>query len=159
MQQYNVEIAGPEHNLDDIYALADEAGKNTGRQGSLNKDPEFLRNSLDAIMNGDTSQVALFLLMHEGKPIGFLLAACTNTPHILMKGETVAAELIWYVSNDHRGRQAWSLVDAFETWAQDQGAKYTVMAHLEDKIGESLDKIYRSQGYVPVERTYLREIS
>jgi hypothetical protein len=45
---------------------------------------------------------------------------------------------------------------AYQEWARRVGAKTVQMAMLDDSM--NLDKFYRRQGYVPAERSYIKEI-
>jgi GNAT superfamily N-acetyltransferase len=72
-------------------------------------------------------------------------------------GEMVANEMFWWVQPEARG-QGRSLLEAYEAWAGEQGARYLTMVHLSNSMPERLRKLYERRGYRESETHYIKEI-
>ncbi len=74
-------------------------------------------------------------------------------------GQLRATEFFWYVLAAYRGSgEAQTLVDRFEEWAHERGAKYTIMASLEGMHEKALDRYYLRRGYQRLDHTYIKEV-
>jgi hypothetical protein len=96
----------------------------------------------------------IFLLRSEDKIVGYLAAAASQHPffpHI-----KTAAQYGWYVDKDYRKEASWSLIDAYEQWAEAVGCKLVTMANYNiPKLSEA----YTARGYVHVEQSFIKELS
>ncbi len=101
-----------------------------------------------------TGAGGLFVLEEDGKMLGAIGAIAYPCPN---NGETIAAEMFWYVRREHRGRGL-RLFDAFEAWAKAKGARRLAMVHLLELTPAALERFYRSRGYRAVEVHYIKEV-
>lgn len=68
-----------------------------------------------------------------------------------------AQELFWWVDPQARGTGAGRmLLDALEAHARERGAHTLTMIALDDVDGERVANLYRSQGYRPLERNFVK---
>lgn len=101
---------------------------------------------------------AMFVMSDEkGTPVGVLLGTVINNHPIMQTGQ-MAHELVFYVSPEHRGKDSFKLVEAYENWARMLGLTKSTMSHFEDEIGSKLEKVYQKMGYKLCERTYVRTL-
>lgn len=85
--------------------------------------------------------------------IGGLCVPCTMT------AEKEAIEAFWYVQKDHRGTTTGiRLLQAFEKWAKQAGAKRIKMMHLSDLNADMMRNIYLRMGYAPLEQAYWKAL-
>lgn len=114
------------------------------------------RSVVEAIVNdGGFSQVAI-LALHEGKPVGMVVAIAAQPP---FTEEKVSSELAWWVEPEFRSsRLALRLFDAYETWAKTIGCTHIQSAYLTQTSPKGLDKFYERKGYIPVENSFLKKI-
>ena len=75
-------------------------------------------------------------------------------PHYF-NDEIIAQELFWWVSPAHRGGGGTRLLDAFEQWAEDEGADKIMMISLEKN---DVSGIYKKRGYTSLEHTYEKKL-
>lgn len=107
------------------------------------------RNVFDLYLRGDKTDIVIILSDNSG-----MLIACAN--QLPFSNDKVAMELAWWVDEDKRGsKDSLLMKKAYEAWARKIGAKLTQMAMLDEVT--NLDKFYRKQGYVPAERSYIKE--
>ena len=66
-----------------------------------------------------------------------------------------AKETVWYIAPDARGRSALQMLDAYETWAREQGCTTIGMASL---ATNDVSKIYERRGYAPAETHFLKAL-
>lgn len=69
-------------------------------------------------------------------------------------GERVAQELFWWAEGS-----GLKLLEAFEQWAKDNDARAVLMVCLEALSPERVSRIYERRGYVPLERTFMKELT
>lgn len=115
----------------------------------------------------DTDRVATFLRATIGNPDG--LVAVMETDRGMFAGLFVAllhrnlltglpsmGEILFYVDPEARGHGKRLLTYA-EDWARDRGCKRATLCHLETT--PRLETAYRRWGYVPLERSYQKELT
>lgn len=88
----------------------------------------------------------------DGEHLGILLGTCCPRWH---DGLTVAVELALWIDDGKRGRGgAKALIDAFETWAAENGAAQIVMSDLAmAPVGEA---VFRPRGYYELETMWVK---
>lgn len=96
----------------------------------------------------------VFVYVKDEKIIGTLGAMVA--PNLFSPSEQHAQELFWYVDKKSRGRAGLALLDAFEKWAKERGAKRVFMASL--RKFESLQKLFTRRGYTEMETQFIKEI-
>ena len=67
-------------------------------------------------------------------------------------------EMFWYVAEHKRRSKAGKrMFNALEQWAQSAGADSFAMIALSHLHENRIGKMYQSKGYVPMERSYIKE--
>lgn len=140
------------HEIPLFTAMGEEFYLEAGAPGKFN--PEHFTNFWATAINQEFG-VIHGLFNEEGKPFGALGAVLLPDTHT---GDLVANELFWFVTKPARGMIGLSLLDRFEDWAREQGAKRINMVHLNDKMGTLLERLYTSRDYIKFEVHYIREI-
>lgn len=72
-------------------------------------------------------------------------------------GELVGTEAFWWVSPEARGNGL-RLLNRFESWATERGAKRLIMVHLSGLMPEKIGTLYERRGYSPVEVHYVKSV-
>ncbi len=100
----------------------------------------------------DADKLALVAEADDGSAVGMLLALAFAHP---FSGDLAVSELVWWVDPEHRGGVGLRLYQALERWAVVLGARRLLM------VAPSLEieRLYHRLGYVPVERTYQKELA
>lgn len=68
----------------------------------------------------------------------------------------IGQELFWWCPDG--GQEAMALRQALEDWAKDQGTVLFDMVCLENEKTNVMARLYRREGYRPVERHFLKEL-
>lgn len=68
-----------------------------------------------------------------------------------------AHEFAWWVDEDARGH-GWSLVEAFETWALEAGARAAVLVAPHGPQRPALERVYTRKGYAMQETTWWKPL-
>lgn len=76
----------------------------------------------------------------------------------MFSGKRGATEAWWYVFPGYRQGHGLLLLDAYEKWAAERGAKSVALTHLEKLQPEKLAKLYELRGYRLLERNFRKEI-
>lgn len=93
--------------------------------------------------------------LFEGKvPIGAIGMMSYPDPN---DGEPVAMEMFWFVQPESRGAGL-KLLDEFERWAANRGAKRITMVHLTQLAPEVLRKLYLRKGYREIEVHFVKSL-
>lgn len=66
-----------------------------------------------------------------------------------------AKETVWYIAPSARGRSALQMLDAYETWAREQGCTTIGMASL---ASNDVSRIYERRGYAPAETHFVKAL-
>lgn len=79
----------------------------------------------------------------------------------LNDGKLVAIEAFWYVFKQFRNVGAYGvrLLKAAEAWAKERGVCRMAMANLVALNDPHMQRLYEKLGYVPLDRTYIKEIA
>ena len=88
----------------------------------------------------------------DGAAQGLLMAEAFEHP---FGAGLWAKETVWFVSEQHRGRGALRMLDAYEAWAREKGCVAIGMASLESN---DVSALYARRGYAPVETHFLKFI-
>lgn len=90
----------------------------------------------------------------QGEPVGVI--AGMLAPHPFNPDLTVATELWWWVTPEHRGSRAGLLLlDDFDAWANANAELVNMTLEAGSPIG---DKVLLKRGYQLAEHQYLREV-
>lgn len=108
------------------------------------------------------SQISLFLadpnkvviLLEKGSEIvGILAGLVTSLP---LSPARIAAEIVWYVQPEHRGRESLSLLSAYEYWATEvMKVDFITVSNL---VNLDLSKFYEKRGYMKTETAYMKQV-
>lgn len=107
-----------------------------------------VREVFDAYLRNPSQ--CIFIMFDHGMIIGITMRPSFSD-------SLVTTELAWWVDEDHRGtKESLMLMKAYQDWARRIGAKLCQMAMLDEVT--NLDKFYRRQGFIPAERSYIKEL-
>ena len=109
-----------------------------------------ITNMVDTFIKGRKEEFIILVLTHNDIPVGMIAGRVVES--LITEGYT-AYEQMWYVEPEHRGRNGLKLFLLFEEWAKRVGANMVVMANFQDT---GIDKIYKRNGYTPVENSYFK---
>jgi GNAT superfamily N-acetyltransferase len=145
----NVEIAN-EADIREIIALAKMYDGGFSRHVRVDVS-HATETYLEFVADG---RGVVFAAKQDGKNVGGLAAIRTID---INGGFPLAVELFWFILPEHRGG-GMLLLDAFESWASEQGCEKMAMIHLSDSMPDVLQKVYERRGYELVEMHYVKEI-
>ncbi len=92
------------------------------------------------------------------EPSGKGFCGVTVQEHFFTGG-LVGNEMFWYVEPEYRKTSLGQLMwDTMEEWVKEQGGTHLAMVALDDSDGAKIGKLYESKGYVPIEKSYLKEL-
>jgi GNAT superfamily N-acetyltransferase len=97
---------------------------------------------------------AIIGLFDGANPVGAIGAIAYPDPN---DGELVVTETFWFVDPAHRGAGL-KLLDAFEAWAMNRGAKRIVLVHLVQLAPEVLRRLYLRKGYQEIEVHFIKSL-
>jgi hypothetical protein len=112
-------------------------------------DAEHMHNM---IINFRTRDKVIFLLRDGELLAGYLAAAAS--PHPFFQFLT-ASEYGWYVLPEYRKEASWSLIDAYEQWAETIGCKATTLTNYNTP---KLSEAYEARGYKLYEQSFIKEL-
>ena len=136
-------------DVDAIAALGQRFLAQSVYHGRLADNPTRVRALATQLIEAPAGEV--FVAAADGALVG-MLALVAYAHHL--SGEWVAGEVAWWVDRDHRGLGL-RLLRAAERWARTQGAiRFELIAPTPD-----VETLYARLGYVPVERTFQRELT
>jgi hypothetical protein len=99
----------------------------------------------------------LFVALINSKIVGFIAAA--SGPLLANKSVTIATEIAWWVTPEHRNTGAGTgLEEILQKACKDKGIKYLNMICLEQSMPEALKHRYLKEGFRKTETTYSKVI-
>ena len=96
----------------------------------------------------------ILVLEKNDEPVGLLCVQLGLSP---LDGCPQMTEAMWYVRKEDRG-QGLSLLDAAEDLAQTVGCERIHIAHLANREGRVLSRLYKRRGFAPSETFYVKEL-
>ena len=121
---------------------------------------EYTEIELDDIVFGICYLIdngIIFVAEKEDEIVGCICGMITNL--WFARNTKVAAELGWWVNEEHRGSTAsMRLLQAFENWAKEQGVKAITMSDLVIDGQTPTGQIYKKLGYELVERAHVKGV-
>ena len=118
----------------------------------------LIRHSADDIVNTVKSVLEsgiIFVIDVDGRAVGILAAMMTSVWY--SPSTKLAAEIMWWVNEEHRGTIASiKLIRTYENWAREQGAQIIAMCDLVIKGHEPVGTTLNRLGYEMSERTYIK---
>lgn len=113
---------------------------------------------LRATINNFIATTKSFVAEVDGKVVGMLAAIITSVWYA--PGHKAAVELAWWVDPAHRkGMSGIRLVQAFEKWAEEQGASMVSMSNLEVGDNGLVANMLNRFGYRMSEQTHTKRIN
>lgn len=113
---------------------------------------------LRATINNFIATTKAFVAEVDGKVVGMLAAVITSVWYA--PSHKAAVELVWWVDPAHRkGMSGIRLVQAFEKWAEDQGASMVSMSNLEVDDNGFVANMLNRFGYRMSEQTHTKRIN
>lgn len=67
-------------------------------------------------------------------------------------------EMFYWVKKEHRGTLGLRLIRKMEHRAKEMGADRILMACMENSEPDRVEKLYRTLGYTPIERHFMKEV-
>jgi hypothetical protein len=97
---------------------------------------------------------ALWKFEDEGRIFGMLGGLISPD---LCDGTVTANEAFWFVRKQNRGSLGGiRLLDTFERWATEVGARRIIMTHLHKSMPEKLKALFERRGYEELETNYMK---
>ena len=120
------------------------------------RSPEIQKvmETVDWYLSQPKDTAVVILLQHEGATVGML--AGMKAPMPFWSG-FVAAEQVWWVDEEHRGRHSITMLKAFEEWARLTDCFGIVMASLESN--NKVSSIYTKMGFKLSENAYYKDLT
>lgn len=109
---------------------------------------------LSAIVN---PSMGIWITEIDKRPVG--IAGALLYPLYFNPSTLVAQELWWWLTLEARGTGAGSkMFSHIEKWSIENKANAIFMIALEDAKVEKMAKLYKRSGYIPMERTFMKEV-
>lgn len=105
---------------------------------------EKAQETLRSLINGESGTLL-------ASDTGMLGAVCFD---MYCTKDRIMQEVFWWSKG--RGTE---LLKAFEDEGRKRGARFVMVSALENEHIERIDRFYRKMGYVPMERTYAKELT
>lgn len=100
----------------------------------------------------DDARLALVVAPAD-RPVGVLMASTQPHPFAPI---IYAAETVWWIAPDYRGRAGIAMLQAYEAWARGKGCAFCGMAAL--STAPRAETLYRRLGYAPAETHFLKPL-
>jgi GNAT superfamily N-acetyltransferase len=104
-----------------------------------------------ALFDAQQAQDRLCLIFDSGTQHGVLMASAQQHPFAPV---LYAAEVVWWIDPEHRGKSASEMLAAYEAWAAERGCAFVAMAAL--SAAPRAGVIYERRGYRPAETHYIK---
>lgn len=103
-------------------------------------------------------RAAMFVALHDGSPVGFLVAQCGQN---YLTGELMAEETAIYITPQWRTKGASEdLFSAFEKWAIDEMKARRIRVTAQSSLRPDIvGKWFGRKGYKEVERSFTKEVN
>ena len=137
----------PEYR-DQVFQLIKEFEQESFRELGLELNPDTFDDAVES--QKDSS----FLMLVDGKVEGLLSGTLVNG--FGLKG-TIWQEVIWYVRKPYRKYGLKLFKMAYST-LKDRGVDAIMTAHLNNRIGMRIGRMYKRLGFRPVETHYIRRL-
>jgi len=106
----------------------------------------------------ENPEVAVWIAEYENKAIGGVGAAAY--PMFFNPEYVFVQEIWWWLEPESRGKGAGKLMfQEIENWTKEKNAKAVVMCAFENEKIKKIETLYARQGFQPMERTFLKEVS
>ena len=110
---------------------------------------------LQAVQNPD---LGIWLAEDNGAVIG--ITGALFYPMYFSPSNVVVQELWWWIAPEARGKGAGqAMYETIESWASAKGATALFMIALEDGRSDDMAQLYARKGFLPMERTFFKEVA
>lgn len=118
--------------------------------------PVAFRGLFDHAMTNDG--LAMWIARISGNAAGMMGAI--SYPMFFNPSHQVAQELFWWVEPGYRNTVASkALMAQFEAWAVRNGPARLMLLAQENDRTEAVNRLYRTMGYMPLERAYYKDVA
>ena len=126
-----------------------------GPYNSLQVNEEYLTELINRFLVEEDKYVG-WVRNDEEEMVGILIACLLRNP---ITADKQCSELVLFVRPEYRkNRVASSLIENFEWWAKECGARYAGLTLHNNKYHDALTRFYQSMGYNKVEETFVKEL-
>jgi len=139
-----------QEQVEGVAELGDEFMRSTGMPGRFNAS-HFIETWTRLVQN---PIFAIFSLVQGFQTIGSIGGIVYDEN---FTGDAVAAEQFWFVTKSCRGHGL-RLLDAFEKWARENGAKRILMAHINSPESIRSAVVYKRRKYRELETLFVKEL-
>lgn len=150
MKKYNFRIA-EERDKNDIIRMCYNFYEFSEYSKYRNADPQKVKETVEWYLSRPKNEAIVILLCDEDIPVGMMALMSAPTP--FWQG-FLASEQVWWVEEDHRGKESLRMVSIAEEWARRSGCTGICMSALDSN--SSVSKIYERKGYKLSELAYLK---
>lgn len=143
-----------EEDLDEMVMLGKLFAESSGLPPAMHFDRESAIESGKRMLADDRSVI---LVTEDETGVTGILGGYLTTPYF-NRTVTVAQEVFWFVRPECRSIKSIRLLDAFETWAVQHGAKAIWFSSIVAGSFEGMTGFMQKRGYAPVEMALVREV-
>jgi len=135
-----------------------KTGKEFHSQSRFGKHTLDLRRIVQYLEKAEKVPEGMFFVYEKdstGKVIAYFLGAMTVHPLMQIK---VAVDLSFFVHPEHRGTKLfYTMLKAFENWAEKNGATYTQLSHTSGIETEKSSQLFEKLGYQNIGAIFMKE--
>lgn len=138
------------------FVKAIELGREFWEQTKMSEAVDYDEESVYHMCKAADAQGLFFVAVDDDREVvGFVVGIVT--PFHFNSNELSAAELAWYVKPEHRkDGTGKALAEIFVESVRLKGAKFVSMMNIEEIDPEPVARLYKSMGFTPSERTYIK---
>lgn len=107
------------------------------------------------LMSGYGFQHSALWVIDRGNRLSGVLGAIA-APVWFNMNYTDAQELYWWVDEDYRGKGIVQILDRFDAWAAEIGARQAILGKRAQLASDGLQRFYESRGYVENETSFVK---
>lgn len=109
----------------------------------------------NALQNDD---MAIWIAKKDGETVG--VSAALIFPLYFSPKSRIAQEMLWWLEPEHRGCGLGQMMfSSIKEWAKDRKADHIFMIALENDKSGVMERVYKRDGFTPVERIFSKRIS
>ena len=153
MKKYNFRIA-EDRDKNDIIRMCYNFYEFSEYSKYRNADPMKVRETVEWYLSRPKNEAIVILLCDEDTPVGMMALMSAPTP--FWQG-FLASEQVWWVEEEHRGRDSLKMVSIAEEWATRAGCTGIVMSSLQSN--DKVSRIYTSMKYKLLESGFYKELN
>lgn len=117
-------------------------------------DLSCVERTIDWYLSTPENESIIILMEYNGVPVGMI--SLISTPMPFWNG-FIAAEQVWWVDPDHRGKSSLKFIKLAEEWARVTGCVGIALSSLESN--NNVSKIYTRSGYTLMESSFYKDLN